>query len=63
LLETAVKREWILRARRRCLLADASKWRSNAEIRFAKWNEFTDFYTDKNPPATFNHKKLKTIIS
>jgi DeoR/GlpR family transcriptional regulator of sugar metabolism len=63
LLETAVKREWILRARRNCLLADATKWRSNAQIRFAKWNDFTEFYTDKTPPATFNHKKLKIIIS
>jgi DeoR family fructose operon transcriptional repressor len=63
LLETAIKREWIRRAKRPCLLADATKWHQNTSIRFADWNEFTEFFTDKAPPAEFKTKKLKVIIS
>lgn len=62
LLETAIKREWIHRAKRACLLADATKWHQNTSIRFADWNEFTEFYTDKAPPAEFKTKKLKVVI-
>jgi len=53
LLETAIKREWIRRAKRICLLADASKWNQTTAIRFAEWNEFSEFFTDKAPPASF----------
>jgi DeoR family fructose operon transcriptional repressor len=63
LLETAIKREWIRRAKRACLLADATKWKQNAAVRFAAWEEFTDFFTDKAPPAGFGPKHLKIIIS
>jgi DeoR/GlpR family transcriptional regulator of sugar metabolism len=62
LLETAIKREWIHRAKRAILLADSTKWRQNAAIRFADWNEFAGFFTDKAPPSTFKNKKLKTTI-
>ncbi|MEI8342329.1 MAG: DeoR/GlpR family DNA-binding transcription regulator [Verrucomicrobiota bacterium] len=63
LLETAIKRDWISRGTRRCLLADASKWHQNTSVRFAEWNEFTEFYTDKSPPALFRKGKLKVIIA
>lgn len=63
LLETAIKREWIRRAKRACLLADATKWHQSTSIRFADWNEFSEFFTDKAPPAEFKTKKLKVVIS
>jgi len=63
LLETAIKREWIRRGKRICLLADASKWNQTTAIRFAEWNEFSEFFTDKAPPASFKSKRLKPIIS
>jgi DeoR family fructose operon transcriptional repressor len=63
LLETAIKREWIRRSKRACLLADASKWNQSTSVRFADWNEFSDFFTDKTPPAEFRTKNLKIIIS
>jgi len=62
LLETDIKREWIRRAKHAFLLADATKWQQNAAIRFADWNEFSGFFTDKAPPATFNNKTLKITI-
>lgn len=62
LLETAIKRDWISRSARRCLVADASKWHRNTSVRFAEWNEFTEFYTDKAPPAGFRKGKLKVNI-
>jgi DeoR family transcriptional regulator of aga operon len=63
LQETAIKREWIRRAKRPCLLADATKWHQTTSIRFADWNEFTELFTDKAPPAGFKPKKLKVITS
>ena len=63
LLETAIKRDWILRGTRRCLLSDASKWNQNTAICFAKWSEFTEFYTDKAPPHPFRKGELKVIIA
>jgi len=63
LLEMAIKRDWISRGARSCLLADASKWRQITSVRFAEWGEFTEFYTDKAPPAGFHKGKLKVIIS
>lgn len=62
LLETAIKREWIHRAKQAFLLADASKWQQNASIRFADWNEFAGFFTDKAPPVPFKNKRLKITI-
>jgi DeoR family fructose operon transcriptional repressor len=62
LLEMAIKRDWIFRGTRRCLLADASKWNKNTAVRFAEWGEFTEFYTDQAPPAAFRRGKLKVII-
>jgi DeoR family fructose operon transcriptional repressor len=49
LLEASIKREVIARARRAILLADHSKWRQRAPIRFAAWNAFADFVTDQRP--------------
>lgn len=63
LLETAIKREWIRRAPRRCLLADATKWHQTTAVCFADWNEFTEFFTDKTPPAAFKRKVPKLILS
>lgn len=63
LLETAIKREWIRHAKRAFLLADATKWNQTTSIRFADWNEFTEFYTDKQPPAGCKTQKLKVVIS
>ena len=63
LMETAIKRDWIARATRSFLLADASKWHQITAVRFAEWNEFTEFYTDKAPAAGFRKGKLKVIIS
>ena len=61
LLETAIKREWIRRAKRVCLLADSSKWQQHTAIQFAVWNDFTEFYTDEAPPADFTNKALKVV--
>jgi DeoR/GlpR family transcriptional regulator of sugar metabolism len=63
LLETGIKREWIRRAKRACLLVDATKWRQITAIRFADWNEFTEFFTDKEPPSDFKKKSLKVVIA
>ena len=63
LLETSIKREWIHRAKHAFLLADASKWQQTASIRFADWNEFTGFFTNKDPPIAFKNKRLKTTIA
>lgn len=57
LLETAVKREWLARSRRKVLLADASKWSQTTLVSFARWDEFDEFYTDKKPP--FRRSGLK----
>lgn len=62
LLEMAIKRDWIFRGTRRCLLADSSKWHQSTSVHFAEWGEFTEFYTDKAPPVGFHKGKLKVII-
>jgi DeoR family fructose operon transcriptional repressor len=49
LMEAAIKKEAIARARRSVLLADASKWRQTAPIRFGAWRDFSDFVTDARP--------------
>ena len=61
LLETAIKREWIRRAKRVCLLADSGKWQQHTAIQFAAWKDFTEFYTDKKPPADFRNDALKVV--
>ncbi len=63
LLEMAIKRQWIRRSRRACLLADASKWHQNTSIGFGGWDEFSDFYTDKAPPEKIRTSKLKITIT
>jgi DeoR/GlpR family transcriptional regulator of sugar metabolism len=63
LLETNIKREWIRRVKTAFLLADATKWQQNAAIRFADWNEFAGFFTDKAPPAAFKNKRLKITVA
>lgn len=49
LMEAAIKKEAIARARRVVLLADASKWDKAAPIRFGAWKEFSDLVTDGSP--------------
>lgn len=49
LLEAAVKRAALGRARRTVLLADASKWAEPAAVRFAGWQDFSDLVTDRRP--------------
>jgi DeoR family fructose operon transcriptional repressor len=63
LMETAIKREWIRRAKRACLLADSTKWSQSSAIRFADWNEFTEFYTDKTPPPSFRKPALQIVLT
>lgn len=63
LLETAIKREWIQRAKHSFLLADATKWQQHAAIRFAAWSQFAIFFTDKPPPTAIKQNSLKTIIA
>jgi DeoR/GlpR family transcriptional regulator of sugar metabolism len=63
LLETAVKREWISRSKRRLLLADASKWTQSTAVRFADWSEFTEFYTDRRPPRELPARAVKVVLA
>lgn len=49
LMEAAIKKEAIARARRAVLLADASKWGNAAPIRFGAWKDFSDLVTDGRP--------------
>jgi DeoR family fructose operon transcriptional repressor len=49
LSESAFKQTLLQRARRRVLLADASKWDQPSLVRFAGWEEFTDMVTDRRP--------------
>ena len=59
----AIKKDWISRGTRRCLLADATKWNKSTAVGFAAWNDFTEFYTDKAPPVDFRKGKPKVIIA
>lgn len=47
--EAGVKSAAIRGARRVVLVADASKWRQSAAIRFAEWRAFDDVITDYRP--------------
>jgi len=51
MLEAAIKKEAIKRARRALLLADATKWNRPAAIRFAAWDQFDQFVTDARPDS------------
>jgi len=50
LSETEMKRALLTRAKRKILLADASKWGSPSTVRFAEWREFDDWIVDQLPP-------------
>jgi DeoR/GlpR family transcriptional regulator of sugar metabolism len=45
--EAAVKAEVLRRSRRRILVAHAEKWGRPSALRFAPWDAFTDFVTDR----------------
>jgi DeoR/GlpR family transcriptional regulator of sugar metabolism len=45
--EAAVKTEVLRRSRRRILVAHAEKWNHPSALRFAPWEAFTDFVTDR----------------
>ena len=45
--EAAVKAEVLRRSRRRILVAHAEKWGRPSALRFAPWESFTDFVTDR----------------
>jgi DeoR family fructose operon transcriptional repressor len=62
LLEASIKHQWIQKSGRACLLADASKWRQPAPIRFAAWGEFQEFFTDTRPPPAFHRKTPRIIL-
>jgi DeoR family fructose operon transcriptional repressor len=51
LSEAEIKKAILLRATRKVLLADSSKWKNVSTVRFAAWNTFDDWITDKIPPA------------
>ena len=50
LSETEMKRALLTRAKRKMLLADASKWGSPSTVRFAEWRDFNDWIVDQVPP-------------
>ncbi len=49
LSETEMKRALLTQAKRKVLLADASKWGSPSTVRFAAWNNFDDWIVDQLP--------------
>jgi len=49
LSETEMKRALLTRAKRKILLADASKWGSPSTVRFAAWRDFDDWIVDQVP--------------
>jgi DeoR/GlpR family transcriptional regulator of sugar metabolism len=57
LSETEMKRALLARSTRKILLADLTKWRNPSTIRFAPWQEFSDWIVDKAPPRA----ELKAI--
>ena len=50
----------LARAKRKILLADASKWERPSIVRFAEWNEVDDWSTDK-PRTAEKTKRLKSF--
>lgn len=51
LTEAEMKKALISRAKRTILLADSAKWQNPSTIRFAGWEDFDDWVTDKMPDA------------
>ena len=50
LSEAEMKRAILLRATRKILLADVSKWGQPSTIRFAEWKSFDEWVVDSAPP-------------
>jgi len=48
--EAAIKRQFLARATKKVLLADSLKWSKPAAIRFAEWNQFDDWITNRGVP-------------
>lgn len=61
-MESAVKREWIRRAKFSWLLADATKWQERAASHFAGWAEFACLFTDRRPPEPIPCSSLKILL-
>lgn len=51
LTEAEMKKALMARAARKVLLADSAKWQNPSAIRFAGWDDFDDWVTDKAPDA------------
>jgi len=47
LSEAAIKRQFLARATGKVLLADGLKWNKPAAMRFAEWNQFDNWITDR----------------
>ena len=60
LFEVEMTKAILSRAKRKILLADASKWERPSIIRFAEWNEIDDRITDKMLTAK-ETKKLRSF--
>ena len=60
LFEAEMTKAILSRAKRKILLADASKWERPSIIRFAEWNEIDDRITDKMLTAK-ETKKLRSF--
>lgn len=52
LSEAGMKKAILAGASRKVLLADRAKWGQTSTIRFAEWQDFTDWVTDTLPPAS-----------
>lgn len=62
LMERTAKRNWLLRATRKFLLADASKWELDPGVHFADWSEFDGFFTNARPPKAFRSPLKVTLV-
>jgi DeoR family fructose operon transcriptional repressor len=49
LSEAEMKKALMTHAKRKILLADCAKWQSPSTVRFADWEDFDDWVTDKLP--------------
>jgi DeoR family transcriptional regulator, fructose operon transcriptional repressor len=49
LTEAVMKKALVTRAARKILLADLAKWQNPSTVQFARWEDFTDWVTDKLP--------------
>ena len=57
LTEAEMKKALITRATRKILLADSAKWQNPSTVRFAGWEDFDDWVTDKMP----DHDQIKQL--